>query len=179
MSGICVDALNPAGCPTADELRAAGADGVRLVAFADYRFVGYANELDDAGLTVAVVIARESCADDDFGGWASYYAERVWPTYWVLGNEMDAYLLPAESPSSWTMRPAEYGAFWRVTAGAIRARQASASLIVGGLVSGQPWWASGVKPLLVPAPDGWDIHPYGKDASETAALLHLYQEALE
>ena len=119
-------------------------------------------------------IARESCATTDYGA-EPFYAERIQPTLWSLGNEPDV-LLP-DAVSSWSMRPQEYARFWAQTAPAILARQPDAKLIVGGLVAGQPWWASGIKPLLDPLPWAWDAHPYGKDATEAAALLQAYKEA--
>jgi hypothetical protein len=176
VSGICVDALNPAGCPSAEALIAAGADGARLVAFDEPRFFEYATALLDASLTVSVVIARESCADDDFGGWASFYSSRIAPTYWVLGNEADAYLLaPAESPSSWSMTPPEYAAFWHAAAPPILANYPGAKLVVGGLVSGQPSYLDELLPLLNPPPYAIDIHPYGRDAASADDLFSLYR----
>lgn len=176
--GVCLDALNAWGHPTPGALRMAGADGGRLVAFDDQQFPTYHNTLHNAGLTTAVVLARESCANNDYGGWASFYAQQVTPTYWVLGNEPDAYILPEPSPSSWAMRPAEYAAFWATTASAILAHQPAARLIVGGLVSGQVWWAANLRPLLAPQPYGWDIHPYSKTAEEARSLLLAYQDVL-
>lgn len=177
MGGVCVDALNPAGCPSADTILATGADGVRLVAFDDDRFFTYARDLA-VSMRVAVVLARESFDDDDFGGWTTYYADRVTPYYWILGNEPDAGLLPVESPSSWKMRPAEYAAFWNACAYSLLQIQPQARLVVAGLVSGQPSYAYEVATLLDPAPYAYDIHPYGRDSESARELLHMYQEAL-
>jgi hypothetical protein len=175
MSGICVDALNAAGCPPADTLFEAGADGVRLVAFDSPEFFAYAGDLLAAGLTVAVVLARESFGDDDYAGWASFYAERIAPTYWIIGNEMDAYLLPEPSPSSWKMTPQEYADFWFLAGTMIRERQPDAKLVIGGLVAGQPSYLDEVLPLLDPPPWGVDVHPYGKSAGEAGELFDLYR----
>lgn len=178
MSGVCADALNAGGAPSPGEIRAAGADGVRLVALDDDRFFAYAEELLADGLKLAVVLARESFTTADYAGMAAFYSERVWPTYVCLGNEPDAYLLPEPSPSSWSMRPAEYARFWHAAAWTWRSRQPETPLLVAGLVSGQPWWARGLKPLLDPAPDGWDVHPYSKDVDGARELLQAYQDAL-
>lgn len=177
MSGICVDALNPSGCPSADALFAAGADGVRMVAFSDDQFFTYCADLA-VSMRVIVVLARESFDTDDWAGMGSYYAERCMPWAFCLGNESDAYLLAEPSPSSWKMRPAEYAHFWHEAAHGILGRQPAARLIVAGLVSGQPSYAYEVSTLLDPLPYGYDIHPYGKSAEETRELLRLYQEAL-
>lgn len=50
-------ALNVAGCPSADILLAAGADGTRIVAFDDPLFFAYAGDLL-VSMKVAVVLAR-------------------------------------------------------------------------------------------------------------------------
>lgn len=175
MSYICCDALNIAGRPSPFDLWDAGTDGVRLVAFDNGAFIDYHGHLRASDLETAVVIARESCANDDFGGWASFYAEHIAPTYWVLGNEMDAYLLEAESPSSWKMRPEEYAAFWHATAVPILQRQPDALLVVGGLVSGQPSYLEETFPLLDPRPYAVDVHPYGRDAASAEDLLWMYR----
>lgn len=169
--------MNASGRPSADALFAAGADGIRIVAFDDPAFFAYAGDLG-VSLTVAVVLARESFPTDDYAGMATFYAERCQPDYWILGNECDAYLLAEPSPSSWKMRPTEYAHFWAEAARGIRARQPDAKLLVAGLVSGQPSYAYEVSTLLDPAPHGYDIHPYGKSAEETRELLRLYQEAI-
>ena len=168
-----IAAIHPAA--RADELRAAGATGVRIVAFDDERFFTYAHALLEAGLEVAIVIARESCADDDFGGWASFYAQRIRATAWIPGNEEDAYLLAAPSPPSWKMTPAEYAAFWDACAYAIRAVQPDAHVVVGGLVSGQPSYLDELLPLLDPVPYAVDIHPYGRDAAGADDLFAMYR----
>lgn len=180
MSWLAVDALNSGGCPSPDEIAEAGASGIRLVAFDNPDFFAYAEKCLGWGLEVGVVLARESFPTDDFAGFAAFYAERLTPTLWSCGNEMDAYLLGEASPSSWKLRPAEYAyGLWHPVAHTIRDRQPEAKVVVGGLVSGQPWWASGLKPLLDPAPWGWDAHPYGKPAAEAEALLQLYSEATD
>jgi hypothetical protein len=169
-----------AGVPPLTRSRRPGADGIRLVAFDNPDFFAYAEKCLGWGLEVGVVLARESFPTTDYAGFAAFYAERLVPTLWCVGNEMDSYLNQGPSDSSWSMRPAEYASgLWHPVATTILDRQPEAKLVVGGLVSGQPWWASGLKPLLDPAPWGWDAHPYGKPAAEAEALLQLYKEATD
>jgi len=176
--GICCDALNSAGAPTVTELHAAGADGVRLVAFNTDQFFSYQRMLERHGLTTAVVLARESFPDDDYQSWAGWYVARCTPTYWILGNEPDAYLLPEPSPSSWSMQPLEFADFWHQAALGICQVQLDAVLCVAGLVSGAAWWAENLKPLLNPEPDCWSVHPYSKGPDEARALLRAYKAVL-
>lgn len=176
MSGICVDALNPAGCPSADTLFVSGADGGRIVAFDSPLFFAYAGDLLMADLTVAVVLARESFPTEDYGGMAAFYAERCSPTLWVCGNEMDAGRLPEPSPSSWKMEPQEFADFWLLTATVIKERQPDAKILIGGLVSGDVSYLDELLGILPPpAPYGADIHPYSKGPAEAGELLDMYR----
>ena len=128
--------MNDLGCPSADELFAAGADGVRMVGFSDERFFRYCADLA-VSIRVIVVLARESFDTDDWAGMGSYYAERCTPWAFCLGNEPDAGWLDASSDSSWKMTSTEYATFWHEAARGILARQPDARLLTAGLVSGQ------------------------------------------
>lgn len=169
-----LDPLNPHGAPTLEELQQAGVGGGRHVARNDGAFYGYQDRLEQAGLTSCVVLARESFPNNDARFWTDQYSAQCHPTYWQIGNEPDAGLLPAPSPSSWSMTHAEYAWLWRECARAILANQPDARLITAGLVSGQPSWAAGLKPLLTPTPYAWGVHPYGKAAAAARTLLWAY-----
>jgi hypothetical protein len=175
VSGVALDALNPAGCPEPAELVAIGADLARLVAFDDDRFFRYAEQLRQGGIAVAVVLARESFGNEDYGGYAAFYAERITPDLIVFGNEPDGYLL-GESPSSWPMDPPTYASFWGQAAGAWKERQPEARCVIAGLVSGQPSYLDELLTILPPpVPAAVDLHPYNKGAADAAALLDLYR----
>lgn len=171
MGGVCVDALNPAGAPSPYELFASGADGGRLVAFDDGTFYSYFDALARTGAVTALVFARETFGDGDRTAIAREIAHRCPATYYVLGNESDAYLLPEPSPSSWSQTPEEFTAFWYEVGWAIHMVRPDAKLIVGGLVSGNQDWINEVLPWLDPEPYGLDVHPYAKDADAARELL--------
>lgn len=177
MVGCCLDALNPAGAPDPAVLVEHGIDGGRLVAFRDPAFYAYHDTLSRSGLKTAVVLARETFGDDDYAAVARELAGWCSPTYWVLGNEGDAYRLPVPSPSSWSMTPPEYAGFWTVTATAILDVQPDAKLLIGGLVSGDPTYLGELLPLD-PAPYGADVHPYSKGPDDAQNLLDAYAEIL-
>jgi hypothetical protein len=170
--------MNPAGAPSIEELRASGADGARNVAFNNDQFFGYQRMLERQGMTTAVVLARESFPDGDYQSWAGWYAARCTPTYWILGNEPDAYILGVPSPSSWSMDPLQYADFWHQAALGICQVQLDAVLCVAGLVSGSVTWLEGVLPYLNPGPDAVDIHPYAKTTAEARGLLRAYRGVL-
>ncbi len=171
--GICLDCLRPDGAPSIEQLRDLGVSLVRMQARHDDQMWRYHNDCKNAGLETVVVLDSEAYASD-----IDEHALHVRPSYWVISNEMDAYLLDAESGSSWSMTPAEYSELWHESAGIILARQPEATLVVGGLVSGQTWWADNLKPLLDPEPWAWDIHPYGKDVELARTLLRIYGAVL-
>lgn len=174
MKGIVCDALNPGGAPTPAELRAIGADGARLVAFDDDRFYAYHDTIKAAGLWTAVVLARETFGDAGYNRVSERLAARCEPTWWLVGNEADAGLLPVPSPSSWAMEPSEYVIFWRIVAWQIRQVQPDAQLVIAGQVSGQLTWLEEALPLIE-RPTALDAHPYGKSVAEARALIRSYK----
>jgi hypothetical protein len=179
--GACLDALNPGGCPPAAEL-AGRLQWARLVAFTDPAFYAYHDALQAAGIRTAVVLAGETFDGRDWAQIADDLAERVQPDVWVVGNEEDAYLLDAPSDSSWAMAPAEYAQLWMACEVAIRAVHSDATIILGGFVAGQPSVLTtylGAIAAVWPGEqiDGVDVHPYGKTADETRALLQGYRRA--
>lgn len=190
LHGVVLDALNPAGCPDPRLLAMCGLNGGRLVAFRDQRFVDYQHTLEGAGagagagagFETAVVLAGESftgAADD-----LSFYASAIHPTVWVIGNEQDAWMLGVESPSSWSMLPAEYGVLFARCATTILAVQPAARLVLGGFVAGQPTalgdYLKAIRQTGYTGPiHGFDLHPYGKSAAEAVDLFAQYDQYVE
>ncbi|MEA2640397.1 MAG: hypothetical protein QOF51_1791 [Chloroflexota bacterium] len=184
--GVCLDALNPAGCP---DPAAYPFGWARLVAFDDPRFYAYAAQLDRAGVRLAYVLARESfgagessspAGETDYAAVTHQIALRApWPALWVVGNEMDA---PPGSAASWSMDVTEYGALWHACAGAIRRIGPLATVVVGGMVSGQVdaarRYVAAARATGI-APSGVDVHPYGGTATGTAAFLLTIHEATQ
>lgn len=181
MRGVCVDALN--NPPSIRRLRTLGADGVRLVAFDAPAFYTYARALRWHAFDVAVVLARESFSTDDYGAEVADYARQVDASCWIIGNEQDAGMLNAESPSSWSMNPDWYADFFRRVAFGILSTQPTATIILGGFVAGQPDalsdYLAAIRRVYSGPIHGYDVHPYGKNANETALLLAAYQELAE
>lgn len=179
--GCCLDSLFAPARPEPRELAMLGLDGARLVARHDRRFYSYVQRLHVAGFDVAAVLARESFNTTNYRKEAAQYARglRDWqPEIYVIGNEEDAGLLPEESPSSWKMEPAEYGAFFAACADGIRSVDPAALLIMGGLVSGQPSALHDYLAALGPWRQwlhGYDVHPYTRDASSASDLLSAYR----
>jgi hypothetical protein len=177
LQGVCCDALNPAGAPPVDQLGAM--EIVRLVAFDSGVFYAYHHELQAAGLKTAVVIAQET-----FGSFGlleetvKRIARRCTPTYWIVGNEMDAGALSEESHASMTQSVDQYVTYFGAVSRAVRSVQPFAHLVVGGSVSGQPdVWVEYIESLERSGYQlsGADIHPYAKGASEAATLLQAYR----
>lgn len=172
--GVCLDAANAFGRPSIQELGALGVTGVRLVAFEGVP-TAYYKELRAAGITIALVLARESMGDDR-GRWselAGHYTHSIRPDILVVGNEMDAYLLDEPSPSSWSMRVPEYIELVARVREGTRELPEQPVLCGGGLVSGQPSWLQGLDPKALGL-QALDVHPYGKDPGQVAILLDLY-----
>ena len=164
--GVCLDALNPSGRPAPSELLALGCSLVRMQARFDEQMYRYHDDCRRAGFQTAVVLDRDAYPNIE------EHALTIAPTYWVIGNEMDAYLLPEPSPSSWSMTPDEYVILFTSTRRTILKRQPEALLIIGGLVSGQAWWLDECGDL---GAAGIDVHPYSKSASEAEQLIVEYE----
>jgi hypothetical protein len=137
------------GSASASLVRSLGATWVRLVALPDVDLTPALRAYRALGIRVLLVLARES--GGDYAAYRDRYAGLVDAI--EVGNEPDL-----DSPSSWTMTPAELGALGR----AARAIWPAATLVLGGLASGQPSWLDGVDL-------GWcdavAVHPYLKDSS--------------
>jgi hypothetical protein len=141
-------------------------------------------DYQEHGLTVAVVLARESFGTPypaNIAAVCDDLARNSAPDLVVIGNEMDAWALGADSPASWTMTPAEYAELWGICEETITGRLFGAKLVIGGLVSGQPSLA----PEYVRAvkrigghPSAIDVHPYARDSDSAAHLLYAYHALL-
>ncbi len=182
--GVVLDATNPAGCPAISDL--SGITYVRLIARRDPAVYTYCKQLQQAGIKVGMVLARES-----FGTRLTTqavtdrilsYVQRIQPDFWVTGNESDADLLSVPSPASWTMKASSYHRFAIRVVAALRAGYTiyyagkTPVIIGGGLVSGQPSWLAGRDWSFL---DGFDIHPYSKSASEAQQLLEAYRQYID
>lgn len=166
--GVCVDPFRP--CDVT------GFDLVRVVAFDEPDAVKFVHEIIAQGIDVALVLARESMGDNP-SAWrnlALKYNKLYRPTYLVVGNEADAYLLGEPSPSSWSMEPDEYQVLLDSVVYADNLLPIP-ELVVGGLVSGQPTW---LNELVAYDYDSIDVHPYGKDPTEAANLIAMYKEVV-
>lgn len=181
--GLCVDALN--GPPSVRQLRNLGVNGVRMVAFDDEAFYDYYTAVSRAGFQTAVVLARESFSTDDYASEAADYGRALsdpLPIF-VVGNEQDAGLLDADSPSSWSMDPSQYADLFRRCAAGILEVQPLAQLVIGGFVAGQPAalgdYLEAIRKVYSGPIHGYDVHPYTKDATAASYLLALYAEYAE
>lgn len=153
------------GRHTPESIAALHCTWVRLVARQEHDLSDYLASLQAVGIRVLLVFDRTSV--EQFGTPATAF-EFYDHHYGLLvdafevGNEPD----DLESPSSWTMTPAEFTALGHV------ARQTCPTrlLVTGGLVSGQPSW-------LVGQDIGWcdaiAIHPYLRDAPSPSDLEDL------
>lgn len=171
IAAVCVDPLNSAGRPTPANLKTYGFGGVRSV-FRDHPdWFSYHNAVKRVELASIVTLARESfgsaSTSDTISG-LPIDADMV-----VIGNEPDG-----EPPSSWVMSPAEFRTLLRDCAPLIRRYCPTASVVAGGLVSGQPSWLEPIADDLAGLVDAVDIHPYAKNAVEAANLLEQYQFVL-
>lgn len=182
IQGVCIP-TDPAQMPTADEL--APFELVRVVCTDVPEFYAAVRDYQAHGLAVAVVLAWET-----FGGgndpavWADT-CDRIFrncsPELTVIGNEEDAGALGVPSPASWSMTPAEYAKLWLTCETAIRRREPSARLCLGGAVAGQPWLLSVYLREVRRAgghPDAADIHPYTHNPRYAGDLLELYRKGL-
>ena len=176
--GVNLDPTNPGGRPLVRELgqlgwaRVIARPGPQLTIVANYM-----HRLHMAGVKTGLVLARESFTGPPagWGAQAGWYVQTCRPTAVIVGNEMDAYLLDAESPSSWTMTPEAYNALVdNLRVYLMDYVYPRPLLIIGGQVSGQPGgWLPEVN---IGEFDGIDIHPYGKGPQEMSELLMAYRE---
>jgi hypothetical protein len=174
--GVCVDALRDDGSPSYQAMKPFKA--VRLVFFHDPRWYIYAQQLLDQGIEVYAVLARESFPSlelIEIAGFCWNISKNITPTAWVIGNEMDAWALSKPSRSSWSMEPDEYYDFWRACLTGLD--RTVSKVLVGGFVSGLPEVATQYLSAITES-DGYDVHPYAKDASEAEKLLELYRAYL-
>jgi GH25 family lysozyme M1 (1,4-beta-N-acetylmuramidase) len=134
-----------------EDVVAAGASWIRIVAMAAENQEDYLLRCEDRGLKVLLVLARESFAD---GGTVELYRSRYEGLVDALqvGNEPDL-----ESESSWTMTQGELASLGR----AVRAAWPGIPIVCAGLASGQPDWLEGMDLSWC---DAISFHPYLKDA---------------
>lgn len=177
MSGVCIDVNHSAGTPTPSLL--APFHWARQVAFPNPTVANACRAIQTQGHELALVIAAESFPGGNpstavMGAHAAGYR----PELWIIGNEMDAGALSAESVSSWTLDPARYAEVWRLCALEILPVQPQAKLIIGGFVAGQPAllgdYLTAVR-AVGGTPFGYDVHPYGKGTVEAQQLLAGYR----
>lgn len=179
--GVCI-ATDPALMPAADQLTAFSLVRLVYTPVPDCHAAIHAYQAQ--GLTVAVVLARESFGNGypaTLAATCDTFARNCAPDLIVVGNEMDAWALGEPSPASWSMTPEQYAELWATCEEVICARLFGCKLAIGGLVSGQP----GLAPEYVRAvkrvgghPSAIDIHPYARDAESAAGLLYAYQSLL-
>lgn len=168
---MCVDPLNGAGRPTPANLKTYGFGGVRSV-FRDHPdWFSYHNAVKRVGLASIITLAQESFGSASTSDTISSLpidADMV-----VIGNEPDG-----EPPSSWVMSPAEFQTLLRDCAPLIRRYCPTASVVAGGLVSGQSSWLEPIADDLAGLVDAFDIHPYAKTSDEAENLLEQYRTVL-
>lgn len=174
IAAVCCDPLNGAGRPNPANLKSYGFGGVRSV-FRDHPdWFSYHNAVKRVGLASIITLARESFPD--LGGPDMFVTISSLPIdadMVVVGNEPDG-----EPPSSWVMSPAEFRTLLRDCAPLIRRYCPTASVVAGGLVSGQPSWLEPIADDLAGLVDAVDIHPYAKTADEAENLLGYYRTVL-
>ena len=127
-----------------------GATSLRIVLTPQHDLEAYFQRCQADGVSILGLIARESAPSDyqlaDYSVRYGRYLTRV-----QYGNESDH-----ESPSSWTMTPAELSALgWQVKR-AFRDHP----LVCAGMVSGNPAYLDGVDLRMA---DAIAVHPYAKD----------------
>lgn len=129
------------------------AQWLRVVLKPEYDLTPWIADAHRLGLNVLGVVARESITDGDpFIEWADAYHERYGDSLEAIqcGNESDH-----ESPSSWTMTPAELNDLLA----AFNARFQDTTIVGPGMVSGDPHYLDAVDLDLL---DGIAVHPYGQ-----------------
>lgn len=176
MPGVVLDPLNPYGCP--DPTTLLGFDWVRITASDSQVLYRYHQVLQDQGIKTAAVIVKETFSHGSPDPTViERIARRMKPNLWIIGNEFDAGVLPAHSPSSWVQSPEEYTSLFGLVSRALRRVDPNARTVLGGSVSGQPeeWlkyvWAVERSGYRI---DGYDVHPYAKDFREACWLLADY-----
>ncbi len=152
--------------------------GGRTVATVNPLCYEYHRRMRNAGLVHACVVTRESLGlyQPDWVPIMGELLVHLRPQWWILGNEMDAGYLGADSPASDAMTPDEYAQFVGALLPLIRSMQPQAKVASAGLVSGQPKVALEYRHSLDQL-DALNIHPWGKAAWEAADLFALYRAA--
>lgn len=184
---VNVDPLNPAGRPTAQQIRAVGFDGVRLVPRPENEQVqDYCLDIWTQGLSLVYCLAQEALGtdDDQIKRLAWYVGHLPRPLAWQIGNEPDGGYLPGHpdgndpqtrwerAQSSWTMEPADWWDLHQLCAAYLRGQGHQIS--TASFVSGHPSWARDAGLSSVDC-DQIACHPYAKSAAEAEALLVEYQ----
>jgi hypothetical protein len=141
-------------------LRESGAGSIRTVALPDVDRRPYFERCREHGLSILLVLARESFQDRPRPPILREYRRRYGDLVaWVQpGNEVDLW----GSESSWAMEPADYmGLVYQC-----RDHWPDARLIGAGLASGNPDWLHQVEPIL-PLLSACCPHPYGRVPDES------------
>jgi hypothetical protein len=183
--GVCCDALNPGANPDF-----VAVDPFRLVRVQARRDPGgtgvdptlrsYVADLQAHAIQIVLVLDKDAFTDPNHRPQRMAdiidYLNVLHPAYVVVGNEMDGE--ESEEGASWIMSHADWAALW------VDARTAAADfpevrLVAGGLISGDPQWATDAVAAL-PAdclpPEWWDLHLYVKGASRVREVLDRYAE---
>lgn len=145
-------------------VRKSGVTGIRLVLTQEYDLTFYYQQAQMLGLSVLGVLARESFHDQPREPILADYADR-YSKYLNLvqaGNEPDI-----DSSSSWTMTKQQYVELGVQTA---KAFSSEASIVSGGLASGQPDWLDGMDLSWA---DAVGVHAYLKDAPNPGDIEDL------
>lgn len=137
------------------ELVASGAVWVRCVAHLGVDLSAWLDGCALAGIKVLLVLDKDTLTGDP-SEWPTRMAavrDRYAGRYSAVqpANESDH-----ESPSSWTMSPADYSLLLKM---ARLQFGDDAYIVAGGLASGQPWYLDGVD--LSPV-NAIGVHPYGR-----------------
>jgi N-acetyl-anhydromuramyl-L-alanine amidase AmpD len=190
--GINIDPANPHGRPSVQQLQDLGATWVRFT-FKDDSDGPYptsfpfyddlVQELDQAGINVLMILTWETfpgkpARDTDEATWDAYIAEfaarcaQIAQHYdsqvqaYEIWNEPDSLAPPLPDYDPW-LRPKVLGRLLRAAFMGIK-EVASATVVMGGLASGQPSYLEQVRAstggeLYV---DAVGIHPYGRRPTE-------------
>lgn len=130
MRGVCVDINNHP--PTAKQLRALGADGVRIEIRMLTKFKHYVQALQDAGIQVTYLWGPSTDLDLNMIGIMPV------PDLLIIGNEPDG--LP--SSMSWKMTILEYCAFYNAIVAAARVSTwDNVPISTAGMISGTQYLA--------------------------------------
>ena len=179
--GMNIDPANPGGSPSAEALKGVGwvrieykdcsTESLPLVSTSLYKPILQVYKA--AGIKTLVILDYASfpSASTDVNG----FAERTAYINSSLGGLIDAYEIWNEPDidQGGNLSAQQFANIVNAVAPTLQGK----TVLLGGLASGNPGYASSTLAFITASFTGFSVHPYGKTASGMASLVNAYRSA--